>query len=68
MTVSELIDKIDGIQQYEPCLETSGNGFWEEATSYAGMDKCTNGGWISMDDLREILKEFEAANLKSSKS
>jgi hypothetical protein len=64
MTIPELIIKIENLQQYEPCLEISGNGFWEEVESYAGMDKCTNGGWISADDLREILKEFVESAVK----
>ena len=58
MTISELIEKIENLQQYEPSLETSGNGFWEEVISYAEMDKCTNGGWINVDDLKNILEEF----------
>jgi hypothetical protein len=61
MTIPELIIKLENLQQYEPCLKTSGNGFWEEVESYAGMDKCTDGGWISVEDLRKILKEFESA-------
>lgn len=58
MTIPELIEKIENLQQYEPYI-TEDDGF-------ADMEESTMGGWIYVEDLRKILKEFESANLKSS--
>ena len=70
MTISELIDKIDSVQQYEPCINdwSNFNEHTNETYEIADMEESTMGGWIFVEDLRKILKEFEAANLKSSEA
>ena len=70
MTISELIEKIENLQQYEPCINDwkNFNEYTNETSEFADMEESTMGGWISVEDLRKILKEFESANLKSSKS
>lgn len=52
MTICELIEKIEGLQQYKPCINHDSGFPW------AGMEESTNGGFIFAADLKNILEEF----------